>query len=177
MFKIESKHETELSKQEREELLTILNNSFDGVFGSQIFFKQIPHLRYFVKGNDKIIAHVGIDYRGMNLGGKIIFVVGIIDLCVVPNHRRKGWGSELIKHIENTYKEKADFLLLFADDHRVYLKNGFTLANNQVSWLGIDKGKTLGIISKNLDDCLMYKPLNKDALWSIDSLDMMGYLY
>jgi len=177
MFKIETKTDAQLSKKERTEILNLLNASFDNIFPNRIFFKQIPHKRILVKKNDTIVGQVGIDYRAMNLGGRLIDVVGIIDLCVAEEYQGKGIGSKLLQTVENQFKERADFILLFADEHKVYLNNGFKLANNKVTWLGIDGGKTIGILSKNMGDCLMYKSIKKGVEWTEDDLDMMGYLY
>jgi len=177
MLKIQTKTDAQLSQKEHTQILSLLNASFDNIFPNRIFFKQIPHERILVKENDTVVGQVGIDYRAMNLGGRLVDVVGIIDLCVADAHRGKGIGTQLLQSVDNQYKAKADFILLFADEHKVYLNNGFQLANNKVTWLGIDEGKTIGVISKNMGDCLMYKPIKQGATWTEDDLDMMGYLY
>jgi len=141
MLKIETKTDAQLSEKEHTEILTLLNASFDNIFGERIFFKQIPHTRFLAKENDTVIGQVGIDYRAMNLDGRLIDVVGIVDLCVAVEYQRKGIGTQLLQTIENQFKEKADFILLFADEHKVYLNNGFKLSNNKVTWLGIDEGR------------------------------------
>jgi len=177
MHKIETTTDTQLSHKEYTEILSLLNTSFDNIFLDRIFFKQTPHKRFFIRENNTIIAQVGVDYRAMNLNGQLIHVIGIIDLCVAKEHRKKGIGTQLLKTVEKQYKEKADFILLFADKHKVYLNNGYKLSNNTVKWLGIDGGKTIGIITENLADCLMYKSIKKGAVWTEGNLDMMGYLY
>jgi len=113
----------------------------------------------------------------MNLGRRLIGVVGIVDLCVADEYQGKGIGTQLLRTVEAQFAEKVDFILLFADEHKVYLNNGFKLADNKVTWLGIDEGKTIGILSENMGDCLMYKSIKKGAVWTEDDLDMMGYLY
>ena len=177
MFKIQTKTDAQLSEKEYAEILALLNASFDNIFGERIFFKQIPHTRFLAKENDTVVGQVGIDYRAMNLGGRLIDVVGIVDLCVSSEYQGKGIGTQLLQTVENQFTEKADFILLFADEHKIYLNNGFQLANNKVTWLGIDEGKTIGILSENMGDCLMYKSIKKGAKWTEDDLDMMGYLY
>ncbi len=177
MVQIEVKSDIDISDSEHEKILSLLNTCFDNIFGERIFFKQAPHLRFLAKENDQIIGQVGIDYRVMNLDGQLIKVIGIIDLCVEEIFRGKGIGSTLLRSVENYYSCKADFILLFADNHQVYFRNDFQLANNKVKWLGIDEGKIVGIIEKRMGDCLMYKPLKANAIWTEGDLDMMGYLY
>ena len=177
MLKIETKTDAQLSEKEYTEILALLNASFDNIFNNRIFFKQIPHKRILVKKNDIIVGQVGIDYRAMNSGGRLIDVVGIVDLCVAKKYRGNRMGTKLLQAVENQFTEKADFILLFADEHKVYLNNGFKLADNKVTWLGIDEGKTIGILTENMGDCLMYKSIKKGAEWTEEDLDMMGYLY
>ena len=177
MLKIQTKTDAQLSQKEHTQILSLLNASFDNIFPNRIFFKQIPHKRILVKENDTVVGQVGIDYRAMNLGGRLVDVVGIIDLCVASKYQGNRMGSKLLETVEAQFRGRADFILLFADEHKVYLNNGFQLSNNKVTWLGIDEGKTIGVISKNMGDCLMYKPIKQGATWTEDDLDMMGYLY
>lgn len=53
----------------------------------------------------------------MNLNGKPIRVLGIIDLCVSEVKRSQGIGSLLLSEIDDFCEGKSvDFLLLFANN-------------------------------------------------------------
>ncbi len=36
------------------------------------YFKQLPHYRILAKENNKLVGHLGIDFRAMNLNGEAI---------------------------------------------------------------------------------------------------------
>ncbi|WP_040376197.1 GNAT family N-acetyltransferase [Peribacillus psychrosaccharolyticus] len=158
----------------------LLNESFQKDFPkNRIYFKQLPHFR-FVAFNEKnqLIGQVGIDYRVMNLNGEPIRVLGLIDLCVTQNTRSKGIGSKLLLEIEQfCCNRNIDFLLLFADNKTLYLKNGYRSVTNKCKWLKINHESqiTRGIGYEKIEG-LMIKEVGKYG-WREGDLDFLGYLY
>jgi predicted acetyltransferase len=146
---------------------------------NRIYFKQLPHFR-FVVFNDKnqLVGQVGIDYRVMNLNGNPIRALGLIDLCVTQNTRSQGIGSMLLLEIEQfCCNRNIDFLLLFADNNTLYLKNGYKSVTNKYKWLKIDHvSQITRDIGYEVIDGLMIKEVGKSG-WSEGDLDFLGYLY
>ncbi|WP_299744784.1 GNAT family N-acetyltransferase [uncultured Rossellomorea sp.] len=162
------------------EIQELLNECFgDGYPDDRIYFKQIPHFRYLVHNEDqRLVGHVGVDYRVMKLEGEPINVLGVIDLCVSKGSRSLGIGSQLLFELERFCNGRnIDFLLLFADDPSLYKRNGFQSVSNQCTWMKInDQNQTTRGIGTETINQLMIKPIGTKK-WSSGQLDMLGYLY
>jgi hypothetical protein len=60
----------------------------------RIYFKQLPHFRFLIfDKKNQLVGQVGFDYRVMNLNGRPVRVLGIIDLCVAKAYRSQGLGT------------------------------------------------------------------------------------
>ncbi|MGK0391804.1 MAG: GNAT superfamily N-acetyltransferase [Maribacter sp.] len=101
------------------------------------------------------------------MNGKPIRVWGIIDLCVLPEKRGHNLSSLLLQEAEKTAKEnKLDFLLLFADNPKLYLNNGYVKClENEIHWLKINEHKMLGL-GKEIIPELMIKKIGKKE-WEV----------
>lgn len=113
----------------------------------------------------------------MNLNGKPIRVLGIIDLCVSPAARSQGIASLLISEVERMAEEHVDFLLLFADHEGLYSRNGFRTVSNTCTWLKINHETltTVGVGTQKVEG-LMIKEVGS-LPWEEGVLDFLGYLY
>ncbi|MDK2598787.1 GNAT family N-acetyltransferase [Bacillus stercoris] len=80
---------------------------------NRTYFKQLPHFRFLaINKESALLGQVGLDYRVMNLNGKPVRILGVIDLCVSKKYRSQGIGSWLLLEIEKFCKEKnIDFLV------------------------------------------------------------------
>lgn len=179
-MKIEKIYEYEINGQLRTKLQQLLVECFTEVYPKdRIYFKQVPHFRFIViDDNNQLIGQVGLDYRVMNLNGKPIRVLGIIDLCVSKNKRSQGIASLLLSEINDFCEGKlVDFLLLFADNKKLYLNSGFKSVNNECKWLKIDDENqtTYGIGHEKINE-LMIKEVG-NIKWENGKLDLLGYLY
>lgn len=170
-------NEYDIDNKLEKSLQNLLIESFPDVYPhNRIYYKQIPHFRYLAYDEETLIAHVGLDYRVMNLNGSPIKVLGIIDLCVKKEYQGKNIASILLSNIDEFSRmHYIDFLLLFADIETVYLRNGFVLVKNVCSWLKINEHKTLGIGEEETEGLMIKKIGYKD--WEDGYLDMLGYLY
>ena len=176
-MKIIKKEEYNLTQGETTQLNDLLKTSFPGLFENRIYMKQLPHFRLLVKNNDKIIAQTGVDYRVVRVGDKVFRVFGVIDLCVESSFRKRKIAEKLLDEVFSLIKKNyGDFIVLFADDHRLYKRLGYQLKKNKCTWLGVDEHKTVGIIEDVLDDCLMVKEVSGQK-WPEGKFDMLGYLY
>ncbi|WP_342599859.1 GNAT family N-acetyltransferase [Psychrobacillus sp. FSL H8-0483] len=172
--------ECEIDNELTENIQELLTESFQNMYpNNRIYFKQVPHFRFLAFNEEKhLLAQVGLDYRVMNLSGKLIKVLGIIDLCVSRESRTKGIASLLLSEIDKyCVKKDIDFLLLFADNKTLYLKNGYKSVKNKCKWLKIDdRNQTiLGIGYEEISE-LMIKKIGMNE-WTEGDLDFLGYLY
>lgn len=179
-LKIEKIYEYEINGQLSTKLQELLVECFTEEYPKdRIYFKQLPHFRFIaIDDNNQLVGQVGLDYRVMNLNGKPVRVLGIIDLCVSKIKRSRGIGSLLLSKIDNFCEGKSvDFLLLFADNPKLYLNAGFKPVNNECKWLQIDDENqtTYGIGHDKINE-LMIKEVG-NIKWENGKLDLLGYLY
>lgn len=179
-MKIEKIFEYEINGQLRTKLQQLLVECFTEEYPKdRIYFKQLPHFRFIaIDDKNQVIGQVGLDYRVMNLNGKPIRVLGIIDLCVSKTKRSQGIGSLLLSEIDDFCEGKSvDFLLLFADNKKLYLNAGFKSVNNECTWLKIDDETqtTYGIGHEIINELMVKEVGNKK--WENGKIDLLGYLY
>jgi len=179
-FKIKKVIECEIDNEQAGKIQELLTESFQGIYpNNRIYFKQVPHFRFLAFNEDNhLLAQVGLDYRVMNLSGKLIKVLGIIDLCVSRESRSNGIASVLLSEIDKyCVKRDIDFLLLFADYKTLYLKNGYKSVKNKCKWLKIDdRNQTILGIGYEEQSGLMIKKIGMNE-WTEGDLDFLGYLY
>ncbi|MDH2332410.1 MULTISPECIES: GNAT family N-acetyltransferase [Paenibacillus] len=179
-MKIDQVFEHDISEKLAASIQALLIDSFSEIYPTdRIYFKQLPHFRLLAFNHEyQLIGHVGLDYRIMNLNGETIRVLGLIDLCVSKNVRSQGIASALLLEIEKlSVTRNIDFILLFADNMNLYLRNGYKPVKNKIKWLKIDNEKiiTTGIDFEKIDG-IMIKEVGKMD-WSEGDLDFLGYLY
>jgi predicted acetyltransferase len=180
ILKIDKVFEYEICNELEARIQELLTNSFPFLYPEdRIYFKQLPQFRFLAFNQEnQLIGQVGLDYRVMNLNGKPVRILGVIDLCVSPNTRSQGVGSTLLLEIDKfSAGRNIDFILLFADNMTLYLKNGYTPVKNKCKWLKIDNEIqiTNGIGFEQFDG-LMIKNVGKID-WIEGELDFLGYLY
>lgn len=166
----------------REPLRKLLYSCFPDFFETRAYAKQLPTFRLIAWDNSKLvesklIGQCAIDHRVVSIDDTPTTIFGIVDLCVDESARARGIATQLIETTEHLANENGiDCLLLFADDHRIYEKHGFTNHDCHVRWLGIDEHQSLGLNHKQMGDCLMIKSL-RSTLDRPQEIDMLGYLF
>lgn len=179
-MRIDQVFEFEIDVKLSEKIQALLIKSFPEVYPvDRIYFKQVPQFRFLAYNDEnELVGQVGLDYRVMNLNGKRIRVLGVIDLCVSQNERSQGLGSKLLKEIDAfSIGRNIDFHLLFADNMALYLKHGYKRVENRVKWLKINDElqMTNGIGHEPISE-IMIKEVSEKS-WDEGELDLLGYLY
>lgn len=172
-------YECEISAPIEKKIQSLLIRSFGSLYPEdRIYFKQVPHQRFFAYEGERLVGQVGIDYRIMNLNGKPIKVLGVIDLCVREECRGKGIATLLLTKVEEyAIEHRLDFLLLFADNENVYRKNGYRSVTNVCRWLKIDDHHLTSVgVGEQVVEGLMIKQIGSTD-WEDGVLDFLGYLY
>lgn len=171
-----TEHQIASSMQERLGLL--LDTCFPGVLKGRVYFKQLPHFRFLALEERTVLGQLGIDSRIINVGGEILKIFGMIDLCVHPDRQGVGLASKLLLTAEKVALESAqDFLVLMADRHDLYERHGFQRVQPaSTKWLAIEERESIMLIERDLSDCLMVKPLGATR-WPPGQIDLLGYLF
>ena len=68
------------------------------------------------------------------------------------------------------------FIVLFADDDRLYARHGWARVTNRCSWVRIDGHLTLGLARQADPGALMVKALG-EQIWPGDDVDLLGHLF
>jgi hypothetical protein len=64
-----------------------------------------------------------------------------------------------------------------ADRHDLYLKEGYDRVQPALTkWLAIEDRQSVGLMTRDLSDCFMVKPLTEKR-WPAGMIDMLGYLF
>lgn len=141
------------------------------------YYKLLPQFRYLARIDDELVAQVGIEHRVIANTGIPMQIFGIIDLCVAKSYRKQKIATALLQQVEALAKaSNVDFLVLFADDSRLYVQNGYERVDNCCRWMKVDEHQTLGIVEASLSDCMMVKAINEQR-WLSGTVDLLGYLF
>ncbi len=100
-MKIEKVPEYELSSDTKAKLQQLLAACFPEYLSDRIYYKQYPHFRYLGWNHDNLVAQMGVEHRVISLGKDPVRVFGIVDLCVNPDYRNKGFARELTLPVKN----------------------------------------------------------------------------
>ena len=154
----------------------LLNQCFDGIHQGRSYFKQLPHGRFLAWDGAALVGHVGFDFRVIRVGGEIVSIIGIVDLCVAEKTRGMGVGQALLRRAETNAKGQS-FALAMADDRRIYTQTGYaSLQSADVKFLAIDELNCHSIVQRDLTYIFMVKCLSRQT-WPNGSIDMLGYLF
>lgn len=155
----------------------LLVESFPNYPSGRSYYKLLPQFRYLVWAGEALIAQMGVEHRVIANAGIPMRIFGLIDLCVAPSYRSQRIATTLLKQVEELGRtSKVDFLVVFADNSRLYAKNRYQRVANLCRWMRVDEHQTLGVGEASLSDCMMVKQLGEQA-WQEGLIDLLGYLF
>jgi len=108
-----------------------------------------------VTENTDVAAFIVSEETGniSNVGSMLSKIFGVVDLCVDHNFQSKNIASSILQKLEKLgLQHNVDFLVLIAQNHEIYQKNGFSLVNNTCRWLMINGHQTLGVGSRRIEE-------------------------
>lgn len=160
------------------QLSELLDTCFPDVFQGRTYFKQLPHWRVLAVEGESVLGQLGIDGRIINVGGSVLTIFGIIDVCVRPDRQGEGLASQLLAEAEGLARDAGrDFLVLIADRHDLYERHGFaSVTPANVKWLAIEDRFSVTLLEEDLSGCFLVKPLCTTH-WPTGQIDMLGYLF
>ncbi|WP_432798529.1 GNAT family N-acetyltransferase [Poriferisphaera sp. WC338] len=167
-----------LTEKMKLQLSALLEISFPGFFNGRVYYKQLPHFRLLACEEDVVIGQLGVDCRIINVGGVVLNILGVIDLCVVPEERGQGIATKLLEAAERiAVKSSQDFMILIADRHEIYERLGFERVQPaKAKWLAIEERASVRVIEDDLSDCFLAKSICGGS-WPAGKIDMLGYMF
>jgi GNAT superfamily N-acetyltransferase len=168
--------EAELGEDLRQQAQALLQASF-AEYPSRSYFKLPPHFRYLAMADGKLAAQMGVELRVIRVGADVVRTFGVVDLCVSQSERSSGLASRLLAEVTEYARSCGmDFVILFADDSRLYDRNGWVRAANPCSWLQINGHRTLGLTIAQDTNALMVKAIGEQP-WPEGDVDLLGHLF
>ena len=168
--------EAEIGRDLEGQVQALLQASFPG-YPSRSYFKLPPHFRYLVMTSGVLVAQMGVELRVIRVGRAVLRTFGVVDLCVRTSERSHGLGRQLLAEVtEFAGFCEMDFVILFADDDRLYTRAGWARAANRCSWLKIHDHTTLGLATAEDTGALMVKRTGQKA-WPAGEVDLLGHLF
>lgn len=168
--------EAEIPADLAHRLEALLQMCFPG-YPSRPYFKLPPHFRYLALANGELVGQVGVELRIIRVGRDVLRTFGVVDLCVRTSERSRGLAGRLLAEVTQLAVScGVDFVILFADDGRLYTRNGWTHAANRCSWLKIHEHTMLGLATSEDTEALMVKRTGRRA-WPEGTVDLLGHLF
>ena len=125
----------------------------------------------------ELAAQMGVELRMIRVGSNVLQTFGVSDLCVRKGERSHGLAGRLLTDVTELARScEMHFVILFADDGRLYARNGWVPAANPCSWVKIHDHTTLGLATAQDTGSLMVKktghqsgPKERWIYWAIFS--------
>jgi hypothetical protein len=169
--------EAEIGSDLSGRLQSLLQTCFPG-YPSRSYFKLPPHFRYLaMTGSGGVAAQMGVEFRVIRVGDIVVRTFGVVDLCVRESQRSRGLAGRLLAEVTGLACSCGmAFIVLFADDDRLYARNGWARVTNRCSWVRIDDHVTLGLARRADPGAMMVKALGGQA-WPEGDVDLLGHLF
>jgi GNAT superfamily N-acetyltransferase len=168
--------EPEIGRDLRQQVQALLQACFAG-YPSRSYFKLPPHFRYLAMTGDALAGQMGVELRVIRVGTHVVRTFGISDLCVRESERSRGLAARLLAEVTGLARAcELDFVILFADDDRLYTRNGWARAANPCTWVKIDDHRTLGLAVAEDTGALMVKATGPQA-WPGGDVDLLGHVF
>lgn len=158
------------------QLAGLLRESFPD-YPDRAYFKLPPHFRYVATVDGVVVGHVGVQLRIIRVGDRVLRTLGLEDVCVRAGARSRGLATRLLTEATELARGRdIDFVVLFADDDRLYARNGWVRVDNPVTWLKVHEHTTLGVAERVVPGAMMVLPTGKSA-WPDGDVDLLGHLF
>jgi GNAT superfamily N-acetyltransferase len=168
--------EAEISPDIGQQVQALLQACFPG-YPSRTYFKLPPHFRYLAMARGVLVGQMGVELRVIRVGSDVVRTFGVVDLCVRQSERSHGLAARLLTEVTELARSCGmDFVILFADDDRVYARNGWARAGNRCTWVQIHEHTTLGLTRAADTGALMVKATGQRA-WPEGEVDLLGHLF
>jgi GNAT superfamily N-acetyltransferase len=168
--------EPEIPAELGHQVQELMQTCFAG-YPSRTYFKLPPHFRYLAMADGELAGQVGVELRVIRVGRTVLRTFGVVDLCVRGSERSRGLAARLLAEVTELARScRMDFVILFADDDRLYTRTGWARAANPCTWLKIDNHTTLGVATAEDTGALMVKKIGPRD-WPDGEVDMLGHLF
>lgn len=175
-MRIERLEEYQLTTTVREQIAALLKEGFGVYPEGRTFYKQLPGFRYLAWDGAVLLGHLAAEFRIVNVGGTLLPIFGVADLCVTPSRQQERIATQMLAELENLAQDTVvEFILLTGSEPNVYQGMGFERLECSCRWLLINNLSTLGVIRRSVNN-IMIKCLG-DRPWPEGEIDFLGHIF
>lgn len=169
--------EAEISATRGRQLQALLQASFPG-YPARSYFKLPPHFRYLaLTSSGEVAGQAGVELRVIRVADTVVRTFGVVDVCVAESQRSRGVAGRILAEITGfALASEMAFVVLFADDDRLYVRHGWSRVANRCSWVRIDRHVTLGLAGPTDTGAMMVKATGAQP-WPDGDVDLLGHLF
>lgn len=132
MLEVAEKSVEELTRGEKNQVDEITNLAFAADVSEDLCWSS-PERYILGKIDDRVVSVVGILYRQIHVGEKLVWIIGVGGVATHPDFQRRGYSSSLMRKAGDVIRgeKKVSFGLLVCGSHRVafYGRFGWQLMN------------------------------------------------
>ena len=144
-------------------------------YPSRAYFKLPPHFRFLAMAGGELVGQAGVELRVVR-SAAMSCRRSASSTCVRESERSRGLAGRLLAEVTELARSCNDFVILFADDDRLYTRNGWARAGRPCTWLKIDDHTALGLAAAQDTGALMVKKIGQHA-WPEGEVDLLGHLF
>ncbi|PHN02986.1 GNAT family N-acetyltransferase [Flavilitoribacter nigricans] len=175
-MRIERLEEFKLSGTVRAKIAALLKEGFGVYPEGRTFYKQLPDFRYLAWDGEDLLGHLAAEFRIINVGGTLLPIFGVADLCVTPSRQQERIATQMLRELEALARSSnVEFILLTGSEPNVYKGMGFDRLERSCRWLLMNNLSTLGVIRRSVNN-IMIKCLG-DRTWPEGEIDFLGHIF
>ena len=170
--------EWELSVDQETQIAQLISTSFPGYPSGMAFYNQLPTFRVLAYASYQLVGHLAIHNRVVSIQNVPCRIWGIADVCVSSTHREQGIGGMLLDYIiKKSNQSNIKLLLSISNEHPLYFKRGFTAHDVKAKWMMTNQFKSMGIMHRQLKDCLYIHSVNDTISLNELEIDFLGAMF
>ncbi len=155
----------------------LLKRCFSEYPAGRSYYQQVPTFRHLVYDQQRLVGHLAIEYRMINLAGAIVPIFGISDFCVDPDYQSQHIATDLLERVEAEARDRhIDFIILATTEQSFYEKRGYQHSDNPCRWLLLTRQQTLGVAQRRIERGIMVKATGNQP-WMEGLLDFLGPMF
>ncbi|NCO86061.1 MAG: GNAT family N-acetyltransferase [Rhodobacterales bacterium] len=174
-MRIERIEELRLGGADEAAIAALLGASFGTDFGGRSCFMQRHHVR-LVARDDGIIGHVGLTFRQIRQGARLIPILGLADVATDPARRGEGIAGRLVAAAIDEGRAGPVAAMALFGTAQLYAAAGFVRVANRLRHVDL-LGAVTGEVHETEAHDLMVLPLDGRAWDDVTPVDLLGHLF
>lgn len=174
-MQVERIEEMRLSDADEAAIAALLGAAFGTDFGGRSCFMQRHHVRLVARDGD-IVGHVGLTFRQVRQGDRLIPILGLADVATDPARRGEGIAARLVQAAIDEGRAGPVAAMALFGTALLYSAAGFVRVGNRLRYVDM-LGAMTGDVHETDTHDLMILPLDGQAWDGVTPVDLLGHLF